>query len=51
MENNFTWIKEEINSMIEFSKDKSLPVALRMTVKKILKDIKNDIEKMIIDLS
>jgi hypothetical protein len=51
MENNLSWIKEEIGAMIEFSKDESLPITLRMTVKKILKDIKTDIDKMIIELS
>lgn len=51
MENNFAWIKEEIASMIEFSKDQSLPIGLRITIKNILKEIKTDIDKMIIELS
>lgn len=55
MENNFKedwkFIHSEIDAMLGFLKDESLPMSLRMSIKKDLLEIKHESEALIIELS
>ena len=45
------FIKNELKAMIEFSKDKTLPLKCRLKLKASLKETVEEIDKMIIDFS
>ena len=48
---NHEFIKNELKAMIEFSKDKTLPLKCRIKLKASLDETFEDIDKMIIDYS
>ena len=47
---NWEYIKREISAMNELSRDESLPIGLRLEIKNTLKEIKEETEKLILQI-